>query len=198
MKQRGGHTVGVLGSTMVALVLMTSCSSPKPPDVPTSSTPAPARPDSDVEPVSADSIQDFNCARPTWSGAKITDLTNGPAASGLVAIVLDEDVHAWGDTGARYEGFHFQKVWIALKTGAKMEILVPPAMQDSMRIGWSNDGYRLANELKVPGCESNPPGAQWVAYPGGFWLKEAGCVPLTITTDTATETIHVPIGRKCT
>ncbi|MET3923427.1 hypothetical protein ABIB26_004393 [Arthrobacter sp. UYEF20] len=114
-----------------------------------------------------------------------------------MAIVMDEDVRPWGDGGAQYQGLHFVKVWIALKTGTKMEILVPPDMQDKMRIGWSNDGYRLANELKVSGCESNPAGAQWVAYPGGFWLKEAGCVPLTITTDTTTETIHVPIGKSC-
>lgn len=110
---------------------------------------------------------------------------------------MDEGVRPWGDGGAQYQGFHFQKVWIALKTGAKMEILVPPEMQDRMRIGWSNDGYRLARELKVPGCESNPAGGQWVAYPGGFWLKEAGCMPLTVTTGTATETIYVPIGKSC-
>ncbi len=114
-----------------------------------------------------------------------------------MAIDIDGQVRPWGESGARYQGLHFQKVWIALRTGAKMNITVPLAMQDKMRIGWSNDGYRLANELKVPGCESDPAGAQWVAYPGGFWLREAGCVPLTITTDTVTKTVHVPLGKSC-
>ncbi len=152
---------------------------------------------SDIEPVSAEPVQIFNCSHPTWSGANLTDLTSGPTAPDLMAIVMDEEVLPWRD-GAKYQDLHFQKVWIALKTETGMTINVPPAMQDSMRIGWSNDGYRLATELKVPGCESNPAGAQWVAYPGGFWLKEASCVPLTITTSTATQTIHVPIGKSCT
>lgn len=37
----------------------------------------------------------------------------------------------------------------------------------------------------------------WVVYPGGFRLRAAACVPLTIETDAGTGSIQVPIGKRC-
>ena len=94
-------------------------------------------------------------------------------------------------------GFSYAKIGIAIRTGARFSIVVPPAWQDKVRIGWSNRGPVLATTLRVPGCTPAIPGTEWVVYPGGFWLKAAACVPLTIETDAGTRSIQVPIGKRC-
>ncbi|WP_129545518.1 hypothetical protein [Arthrobacter dokdonensis] len=84
-----------------------------------------------------------------------------------------------------------------MKAATAFTLSVPPEMRGRMKIGWSNSGYTLADELVIAGCTSAQANASWLVYPGGFWLKEPGCVPLQVTTDQTTQTINIPIGKTC-
>lgn len=76
-------------------------------------------------------------------------------------------------------------------------MVVPRSWQDRMRIGWGNHGEVLATTLRVPDCSAPTAGVEGVVYPGGFRVKTAACVPLTIVTSTQTRTINIPIGKRC-
>jgi len=189
--QWGGNRVDSWFAAIAAVVLLSSCTAPAPVPADTRS-PATA----DISPVFSGSRMPFDCVNPIQSATVIGDLTGGPGALDVMALFTDGGVREWAD-GAKYQGLVFQKIPIALKTGAQMTLSVPEEMRGQMKIGWSNAGYTVANELAVQGCTTPNVGTSWVVYPGGFWLKEPGCVPLTVTTEAATKTIDLPIGKSC-
>lgn len=86
---------------------------------------------------------------------------------------------------------------LILKAGTSFTLSVPTEMRGSMKIGWSNFGYTLTDELVNPGCTSEQANAEWLVYPGGFWLKEPGCIPLLVTNGQTSQTIYIPIGKSC-
>lgn len=102
----------------------------------------------------------------------------------------------WGD-GAAYQGLQFAKVGLILKARSVFTLSVPAQMRGAMKIGWSNRGYTLADELEIPGCNPHQANGDWLVYPGGFWLKEPGCIPLEVTTGQTNLTIYIPIGKPC-
>jgi hypothetical protein len=99
--------------------------------------------------------------------------------------------------GSSYRGLQFAKVGLVLKAGIEFSLSVPPDMAGRMKIGWSNSGSTLADTLTIPGCTSAQARAAWLVYPGGFWLEEAGCVPLVVTSGGSSTTIHIPVGMPC-
>ena len=190
----------ILAAAFAGLLAVTSCTSTPPV---TRTPPVEASPihGSDIDPVNAALTQTFECAGAIRAGATLADVAPNRIAGDVMAISDGApgsvtDPIQWGG-GANYEGFQLAKVGLVIKTGVKFTIIVPPNWRNRMRIGWSNTGYTLATTLQVPGCSSTPDGAEWLVYPGGFWLTAAACVPLTIETDTGSRTIHVPIGKRC-
>jgi len=151
--------------------------------------------------VSAPTSRKTRAARFTRQvGATLGEVSRNAIAVDVVAITggapgSETDPIQLGDVGD--DGFRFAKVGIAIKTAEEFTLTVPDAWQNRMRIGWGNHGAVLATTLRVPGCTSTPPGASWVVYPGGFRLKTAACVPLIVKTDSETQTINVPIGKRC-
>lgn len=189
------HSLALV-AVSAALLAITGCTLSSPSPSPSSSSPA-----SETTPADAALTQVFDCADPIGTGATLADVAQDPIATEVMAITggapgSELDPIEWG-AGASSDGFFYAKIGIAIKTGAKFSIVVPPAWQDKMRIGWSNKGPILATTLRVPGCTSAIPGTEWVVYPGGFWLKTAACVPLTIETDAGTRSIQVPVGERC-
>lgn len=180
-----------IGATLVAasaVLMVTSCTSTIPAKTPL------ATPSLSLE-------QNFDCTDAIRTASSFAEVAPNPIAGGVMAITggapgsATDPIQLGSDPGNG--GFLFAKVGIAIKTGEKFTITVPQTWQDRMRIGWGNHGEVLATTLHVPGCSSTPPGAAWVVYPGGFRLKEAACVPLTIKTTTETRTINIPIGKRC-
>jgi len=184
----GPRGVGCLAAAGMAL-LVSACT-PYEPAPTITQTPAP-----DVVPEYVGSRMPFDCSDPIHTAATLGELTEGPAALDVMALTTDGGVLQWG--GSTYQGMTSVKVGIALRAGSSMTLSVPAEMRGTMKIGWSNKGPVVADELVVQGCTSAVPGAAWLVYPGGFMLKQPGCVPLTVTTAVATETIHVPIGKPC-
>lgn len=180
---------GGLLAAVTLLAMLSACTPFEPPPTVTQ-TPVP-----DIKPQYEGSRILFDCSDPIQTAATVGELTKGQVALDVMALTTDGDVLQLGDS--EYQGMGFAKVGIALKAGAHMTLSVPSEMHGKMKIGWSNKGPVIADELVVDGCPSASPGAKWLVYPGGFMLKEPGCVPLTVTTDLATETIRVPIGKPC-
>ena len=184
-------------SVVADLAMVTSCAAQSTPVGP--ATPAASAAwSADIEPVDASLTQTFACADPIRWAAKVGDLNvqSNEDATGVMALTRPtSDTVEWG--AARYRGFLFAKVGIAIKAQAKFSLVVPDAWKDRMRIGWGNQGYTLATIVQVPGCRSSTTDAAWLVYPGGFWLTQAACVPLTVRTDTESRTIRVPIGISC-
>ena len=133
--------------------------------------------DSDIVPHATGDTLEFECADPIATGPTAAGLGGGEGKPGVLGLMFIST----GDTSA----------------GAAFTLSVPEEMRGTMKIGWSNSGSTLANELVNPGCTSNQANADWLIYPGGFWLKEPGCIPLVITKGQTSETIHIPIGKTC-
>ena len=115
-------------------------------------------------------VRPFDCLDPIWSGDDLAEAAgSGPRAPGLMALTLDNNPLPWADDSRTAGDLHFQKVGLALKTGAVMTISVPAVLRGYAKFGWSNTGAPAAETLQVSGCESDPPGDEWVVYPGGFW-----------------------------
>lgn len=192
------------GATASASV-PSSASSSTPPGtastVPSGTSPAPPVPELEIDPTKRAKVQTLNCRPAIDEVASVEEVSNDPLATDVMALAgggpgqPDQPVK-WYD-GVVYHRMHFIKVGLAVHRGAEFTIEVPPSWQDRMRIGWGNEGYTFANTLKVPGCVPESDGAQWLVFPGGFWLAEPDCVPLKIQTAGRTRTIHVPIGERC-
>lgn len=145
--------------------------------------------------------QTLDCTDAIGTGSTLTEFAPEAIAVDVMAITggapgSQTDPIQLGDESSE-SGYRFAKVGIGIKTREEFTITVPRTWQKRMRIGWGNHGDVLATTLRVPGCSSIPAGAAWVVYPGGFRLKAAACVPLTIQTRTKTLTINVPIGKHC-
>lgn len=178
----------------ITAATIVSCTAP-PPEMP---SPSIASGQSvDVTPLNAEPAQTFSCLDPIGVRDSVGAATGGRPVLNVMALSgKPDETIGWG--GANFEGFQFAKVGIAIRSGMKFDVLVPPGWRDRMRIGWGNGGYTLATTMHVPGCSAGPhPEAAWLIYPGGFWLKEPACVPLIIQTDTETATIDVPVGTDC-
>jgi hypothetical protein len=188
---RGDRMKRQTGAMLVAasaVLVVTSCTSEIPAKKPLA-TPSPSL------------DQTFDCTAAIGTASTLSEAAPNPIAVDVMAITggapgsPTDPIQLGANTGD--DGFRFAKVGIAIKTGEQFTIAVPQTWQNRMRIGWGNHGEVLATTLHVPGCSSTPPGAAWVIYPGGFRLKAAACVPLTIQTTTETRTINVPIGMRC-
>jgi hypothetical protein len=145
--------------------------------------------------------QTLDCTDAIGTGATLVELAPDGISTDVMAITggapgSPTDPILWGDDSGD-GGFRFAKVGIVIKTGEKFTITAPRKWQNRMRIGWGNHGEVLATTLCVPGCSSTTVGAVWLVYPGGFRLKAAACVPLTVQTQTETVTINVLIGKRC-
>ncbi|RAN73522.1 hypothetical protein B5P43_30595 [Bacillus sp. SRB_336] len=160
-----------------------------------------AAPDADITPHAVGTSLQFECQDPIGTGATSGALA-GPHAIGVPDVMaisapaIGAGSIQWG-AGATYQGFRFAKVGLVLKSGVPFTLSVPATMRGSMKIGWSNSGYTLADTLTGAGCTSNQPDAGWLVYPGGFWLKAPVCVPLTVTSGQSSETINIPVGKPC-
>jgi hypothetical protein len=99
--------------------------------------------------------------------------------------------------GVTCQGLQFPKVGLILEAGTAFNLSIPTQIRGAVKIDWPNSGYTLADELVVPGCTSHQPNDEWLVYPGGFWLKGPGCVPLEVTKGQKSQTIYIPIGKPC-
>lgn len=155
----------------------------------------------DITPHAVGSSLPFECGNPVGVGPTAAELA-GPGAIGVPGLVYISASATGGTSiqwggGASYQGLHFSKVGLVLKAGEALTLEVPADLRGHMKIGWSNFGFTLADSLSIPGCTSSQGNADWLVYPGGFWLDAPACVTLTVRHGGPVETLHVPLGTAC-
>ncbi|NYE95322.1 hypothetical protein FHU41_001543 [Psychromicrobium silvestre] len=146
---------------------------------------------------SAGSVQTLDCSNPIGHASSSVDLVDGTETLSVVALGFKVGQIVSLDEAFGEQGFRFAKVGLAVHTGLTFELSVRADWQDRARIGWNNSGNTPTRTEKFPGCKPGAPGAEWVVFPGGFWVKAPACIPLVVTISTETITVPVPIGKAC-
>lgn len=84
----------------------------------------------------------------------------------------------------------FAKSGLVLRRGAKLELEVGPG--SAMRISWGSG--EPVERIVIEGC---PGEREWMAFAGGFFVKEPGCEKLTVRTAGREVTVPIGIGAPC-
>jgi hypothetical protein len=92
----------------------------------------------------------------------------------------------------------FAKTGLLVHAGHEGDLTVPKNWATRVSITWGNHAPQWTTGLHIPACPA-PPGAsgQWLAFPGGFSLDKAACVPLQVRVAQQTTTVHIPVGVPC-
>ena len=92
----------------------------------------------------------------------------------------------------------FAKTGLLVHAGRESTLTVPADWATEMAIAWGNHAAEWTTSLHVPACPEPPSGSgQWLAFPGGFSLDKAACVPLEVRTASETTTVHISVGVDC-
>jgi hypothetical protein len=93
----------------------------------------------------------------------------------------------------------FAKTGLLVRAGREATLTVPADWAARVSIAWGNHAAEWATSLHIPACPQPPSGSgQWLAFPGGFSLDKAACVPLEVSAGNKTTTVHVSVGADCT
>ncbi len=101
----------------------------------------------------------------------------------------------------------FAKEGLLVKTEAAFEIVVPDEVANQFTIGWGSPASRT-RRLAVQGCHPGSCAAHhgsapcdssstWLAYPGGFWVRQAGCLPLRVRAGEQEQRVLIGVGAPC-
>lgn len=92
----------------------------------------------------------------------------------------------------------FAKTGLLVHAGREANLTVPPDWAARVSIGWGTNTTAWTTRLHIPACPAPPaPSGQWLAFPGGFSLDKAACVPLQVHKGNETTTVHVSVGAPC-
>ena len=89
----------------------------------------------------------------------------------------------------------FAKAGLLVKPRKPFTLVVPRPWRRHLSIAWG--GARRTLRLRVDLACGPVPAGTWVAYPGGFWVDEAACVPLLVKTAHTTKRVQLGIGEAC-
>lgn len=91
----------------------------------------------------------------------------------------------------------FAKWGLFVRAGATVRLIVPERFRHRLSIGWGNnsDGHR-GNLISVTGC-AGPPGARWLVWPGGYYVRDPVCAPLIIEAGGQRRRVQMGIGKPC-
>ena len=91
----------------------------------------------------------------------------------------------------------FAKSGLVIRAAARLRLIVPDRLRSRFSIGWGNagEGHR-GTTIVVDAC-TGPPGAKWLVYAGGFYVRDPFCAPLTVTAHQQRRRVHIGVGRAC-
>ena len=88
----------------------------------------------------------------------------------------------------------FAKTGLLVRAGAKAELLVPPTWSGRLAVAWGNTATEPTEHLVIGSCE----GADvWLAYPGGYYVRDAACIELVVRVDSVDTVLDVGVGAPC-
>lgn len=81
-------------------------------------------------------------------------------------------------------------LWVRSRAAARLTVVAPAGV----RIGWGSAAPHT-EQVTVPACQH--PGAQWLVWPGGFWVPGPTCVTLRVEAQDDDVVVQVPVGSMC-
>jgi hypothetical protein len=92
----------------------------------------------------------------------------------------------------------FAKTGLYVHVGHAATLTVPADWAARVSIFWGNRPADWTTSLHIPACPEPSPGAgQWLAFPGGFSVEKAACIPMEVRAGSEMSTVHVSVGVAC-
>lgn len=93
------------------------------------------------------------------------------------------------------ESWWWSKHGLLVKGTAHIEVEVPTEHVGDMRIGW---GGGPATPVVSVTVDCDPQLDFWLAFPGGYWVREPGCYPVDVRVDGGPASqVYIGIGAPC-
>jgi hypothetical protein len=91
----------------------------------------------------------------------------------------------------------FAKEGLVIRAGARFRLIVQRRLRDRLSIGWGNagEGHR-GSTIAVDAC-SGPRGAKWLAYAGGYFVRDPMCTALIVAANGQRQRVQIGIGKAC-
>ena len=89
----------------------------------------------------------------------------------------------------------FAKSGLDIRAGARLRLIVPDWLRTRFSIGWGNagEGHR-GTTIVVDAC-TGPPGAKWLVYAGGYYVRDPFCVPPTVAAEQQRRRVRIGVGK---
>jgi hypothetical protein len=92
----------------------------------------------------------------------------------------------------------FAKWGLVIRAGADFQLIVPRELRGRASIGWGNaDEGHVGDTIVVHGCRRRQ-GGEWLDFAGGYWVRSAICLPLTVAADGRRRRLSIGVGTGCT
>lgn len=89
---------------------------------------------------------------------------------------------------------YFAKYGLGVRAGREpVDLVIPVPWRNRFAIAWGNLRVQQAAAVRIFACEW----AEWLRYPGGYYLREPACVPLIVRVGGRSARIRLGIGRAC-
>jgi hypothetical protein len=161
-----------LPALLLSLLAVAACTADPPPAPAVSASPAPG---------SVDCAHVIGGVDAPSEGAQVI----------LDAVSLPSRVLEPQDSGE--PGRLFAKQGLVVRAGTAVELTVAPAAVGKATIGWGSPGPQ-GTTIRVPACQ----GAHaWLAFAGGYTVREPLCVPLIVRVNGREEHASVSVGAEC-
>ena len=124
------------------------------------------------------------------------DIGGTPPDADAYELVLDAVALPAGTLDPQQSGepgWLFAKQGLVVRAGIAVEITIAPPAGTRARIGWGSPGPE-GTTLQVPAC---PSGSGWLAFAGGYTVRDPMCVPLIIRTSGQQQRADVRVGAGC-
>ncbi|WP_127506895.1 hypothetical protein [Actinoplanes solisilvae] len=174
-----------LPALFVAVLLLAAACTADPVPAPVSPTSGPAGPSSgstvSPPPGTVDCAHVIGGEEAPADGAQVV----------LGAVSLPSRVLEPQDSGE--PGWLFAKQGLVVRAGTAVSLTVAPAAAGKATIGWGSPGPR-GTTISVPACQGANP---WLAFAGGYTVREPLCVPLIVRVNGREERASVSVGARC-
>ena len=126
---------------------------------------------------------------------------DGPIVDDDHTVILQRVVLPTGQAlQAGWTGEHagfplFAKDGLVIRAGARFELIVSDSDRSRLRIGWGC--ARPTTRLEVSRCQTTDPSKPWLAYAGGYFVSEPGCVSVVVKAANQTRRVRIGVGAAC-
>lgn len=91
----------------------------------------------------------------------------------------------------------FAKSGLVIRPGTNLRLIVPQRLRHQVSIGWGNaDEDHRGTTVVVDRCKG-PRRARWLAYAGGFDVRDPVCVPLIVAAHQRQRSVRIGVGKPC-